>query len=283
MSTPGQRRWLVMRLEAPLLSFGGVAIDHFGVTRDFPALSMLTGLFANALGLERTQRQEHQDLQDRLIFAARRDSEPHIDVLRDIQNARLYANEEGWTTRGAPEGRNKQSKSFNSVDLRLSDEDQKKFGDYQTHQRQRDYHPDALVAVVLTLVEAPTGPTLDDLANALDQPARPLFIGRKPCLPSAPLRHRLPDGSSFLEAATAHAALSLLPCLRRTGTSRRDLRSRRSGDGLRALWPADEGPTSGPAVDRAVALADRRNWISGLHGGTRSVIEGRIAPPEAAV
>ena len=44
------RRWLVLQLEAPLVAFGGVTIDHIGVIRDFPALSMLTGLFANALG-----------------------------------------------------------------------------------------------------------------------------------------------------------------------------------------------------------------------------------------
>jgi CRISPR system Cascade subunit CasD len=68
-----ERRWLILRLQAPLLAFGGVAIDHVGVTRDYPALSMLTGLLANALGWERTEWKRHQVLQDRLIFAARRD------------------------------------------------------------------------------------------------------------------------------------------------------------------------------------------------------------------
>ncbi|MBR2534853.1 MAG: type I-E CRISPR-associated protein Cas5/CasD [Hyphomicrobium sp.] len=83
------RRWLVVRLEAPLVAFGGVIIDHIGVTFDFPALSALTGLFANALGYDRTERQAHQDLQDRLIFAARREREPIIGVLRDIQNVQF--------------------------------------------------------------------------------------------------------------------------------------------------------------------------------------------------
>ena len=48
-------RWLVLRLEAPLLAFGGVAIDQVGVTRDYPAASMLTGLLASALGYRRTE------------------------------------------------------------------------------------------------------------------------------------------------------------------------------------------------------------------------------------
>ena len=47
----------------------------------------------------------------------------------------------------------------------------------------------------------------------------------------------------------------------------------------RALWPASEGPTTGRGVDQTLALADRRNWLSGLHGGTRAVVEGRITPP----
>jgi len=101
----GARTWLVLRLEAPLLSFGAVAIDQRGVIWDFPALSMLTGLFANALGWERTQRAEHQALQDRLVFASRREDEPYHGVFTDVQNAELEKSDSGWTTRGKPEGR----------------------------------------------------------------------------------------------------------------------------------------------------------------------------------
>ena len=82
-------RWLILRLEAPLLAFGGVAIDHVGVTRDFPAQSMLTGLLANALGWARTDWEKHQALQDRLVFAARRDRVEDAGPLTDTQNARL--------------------------------------------------------------------------------------------------------------------------------------------------------------------------------------------------
>jgi CRISPR system Cascade subunit CasD len=92
-----ERRWLVLRLQAPLLAFGGVAIDHVGVTRESPALSMLTGLLANALGWKRTEWERHQALQDRLVFAARRDREDEAGLLTDIQNARLEKNDKGWT------------------------------------------------------------------------------------------------------------------------------------------------------------------------------------------
>ena len=257
------RRWLVLQLEAPLVAFGGVTIDHIGVIRDFPALSMLTGLFANALGWDRTETVRHQTLQNRLVFAARRDSDPYIGVLRDMQNADLSIERRGWTTRGKPEER-----GGGSLD--------------QVHRRERDYHPDAIVAVVVSLTPPEPEPTLDDLAAALDRPQRPLFIGRKPCLPSAPLRVKLADDSSFIEAPTAHAALSLLPRLIYSGAAP-DIKPPRPPVSLAASWPANEGPTCGRGVDRTINLADRRNWISGLHGGTRAVIEGRIMPPVEAV
>lgn len=251
MSLAVDRRWLVLRLEAPLLSFGGVTIDNYGVTWDFPALSMLTGLFANALGWDRIEGARHQALQDRIVFAARRDDEPYYGVLQDVQNVQMEKSDKGWTTRGQPEGRDGGS-----------------YGG--PHRRFRDYHPDALVAVVVTLSVPDYGqPTLDELAHALDHPQRPLFIGRKPCLPSC----RLHGG--FIEAITAYEALSRLSLLEeRTWKGR-------PADDRRAQWPASEGPTSGPLVDRGLAIADRRNWISGLHGGTRHVFEGRIVPAPA--
>ncbi len=259
MSARPPRRWFVLRLEAPLVAFGGVTIDHLGFIRDFPALSMLTGLFANALGWDRTQTALHQALQDRLIFAARRESEPYVGALRDMQNVQdLDLQKRGWTTRGKPEERGGGSLG-------------------ETHRRQRDYHPDSLTAVVVTLADPTANPTLDDLAHALDHPARPLFIGRKPCLPSGPLRYRLPDGTSFIEAETAHDALVRLPRMAYLDDQVADRRPNVTAN-LRALWPMAEGPTSGPNVERSVALADRRNWISGLHGGTRNVVEGRIVP-----
>ena len=233
----GARRWLVLRLEAPLVAFGGVAIDAIGVTRDFPAASMLTGLLANALGWRRTDRAAHQALQDRLVFASRRDRENPAGLLTDTQNAQLERNDRGWTTWGRPEGRDGAS-----------------YG--APHRRQRDFHADACVTVVLRLDPADTTPDLDAIAAALDRPARPLFIGRKPCLPSGPIRR------GEVAAATAYDALYAVP--------RIELRQ------PRALWPASEGPQTGDDVARVVALPDLRNWETGLHGGDRLVVEGAL-------
>lgn len=238
--------WLILKLEAPLLAFGGVAIDHVGVTRDFPAASMLTGLLANALGWHRTEWEKHQALQDWLVFAARWERDGALDVLTDTQNAQLEKSDKGWTTWGEPEGR--KGDSYGGA-----------------HRRLRDYHPDACLTVALRLQPPDGEPALDLIAAALDRPARPLFIGRKPCLPSAPLRQ-----GDFIAAPTAYAALRKCPG-QQDGTER-----------LRALWPVGEGPSEGEDVHRIIDLPDLRNWRTGLHGGVRRIVEGVLVPSAVA-
>ena len=237
-------RWLVLRFEAPLMAFGGVAIDQVGPTRDFPAASMMTGLIGNALGWHWSDGDNHQRLQDRLVFAARRDREG--TALTDTQNAQLHIADKGWTTYGEPEGRGGGSHEA-------------------PHRRFRDYLADMSLCIVLRLDPAEEAPTLDAVAEALDRPARPLFLGRKPCLPAAPLLARGDD--RWTAAGTAWEALRAVPG---------------AGTRLRAQWPTGEGPESGDGVDRVADLADLRNWRTGLHGGARRMVEGWIVPAAAA-
>lgn len=218
-------RWLHLRMTAPLVAFGGVAIDHVGPTRDFPSASALTGLLANALGWRRENSAAHQSLQDRLHFGALIVRQGR--VLTDSQNAKLEADDRGWTTWGQPDGR--AGATYDSP-----------------HRRRRDYLADHDCRIVLWLRPG-EGPELGDLAAALDRPARPLFIGRKPCLPSGRLFQGWVDAASVTDALRA---------LNLPG---------------RALWPAE----AASGVDASDAeLADLRNWLSGLHGGSRRIREG---------
>ena len=237
-------RHLIMRLEAPLMAFGGETIDNLGVIRPFPAVSMLTGLFANALGWRRIERQRHQALQDRMVFAARIDREPAGGVrMTDFQTAQLAGGDRGWTTRGAPEGRAGGANTYNAP-----------------HLRYRDYYADMRVTLALRLEPVEDAPTLDELAAALQEPKRPLFIGRKPCLPSAPLFGNFVEGDTALEAL-----LHAVP----PGDGR--------GESCRLLWPQGEGVDDIPP-NRTYMLTDQRNWdSSGLHGGGRWVCEGEVS------
>ena len=236
-------RHLILNLESPLMSFGGETIDNLGVIRAFPSASMLTGLLANALGWRRVDGERHQELQDRLVFAARIDREPAGGTrMTDFQTAQLRAGDRGWTTRGQPEGRAGGANTYNAP-----------------HLRYRDYYADLQVTVALRLQPDANSPTLDDLAAALQEPARPLFIGRKPCLPAAPLLAGFADGDTALAA------------LLNRGVAQSD----HAAEPIRTLWPAGED-VDDIAASREYLLTDRRNWISGLHGGGRWVREGAI-------
>lgn len=227
------RYWLYLHLGAPLMSFGAVAIDQIGPTGRWPGRAMLTGLLGNALGWDWTDRAAHAALQGRLVHAtvAIREGE----MLTDNQNAWLAKSDKGWTTRGQPEGRRGDSYAA-------------------PHRRRRDYLVDAELCVVLTLDRHDEAPTLEQLHTALLRPARPLFIGRKPCLPTRSLVSG--TGADFIEADTAHAALCAV----------------RNTTGHRASWPESEGPRG----TRSMETADLRNWDSGLHGGARRIEEGTL-------
>lgn len=247
-------RHLILNLESPLMAFGGETIDNLGVIRPFPAMSMLAGLFANALGWRRIERQRHQQLQDRMVFAARIDREPAGGVrMTDYQTVKMGDTVDlfvrsghwvvGWTTRGQPDERAGALGAAGSGPF--------------THQRWRDYYADMRVTVALRLEPAEDEPTLDELADALQEPARPLFIGRKPCLPSTPLYGGFAEGDTALGTLLSVAPVD-------------DGRS----DSCRLQWPRDEG-VDDIAATRTQIITDQRNWSSsGLHGGGRWVCEG---------
>lgn len=220
------------------MSFGGETVDSYGIIRAFPAASMLTGLLANALGLRRIERESHQSLQDRLVFAARIDREPHGGLgMRDFQTAEINNTEQGWTTRGRPESR--------------------RGGAFRNHLRFRYYFADMKATVALRLEPGAEQPSLEDLAASLLEPARPLFVGRKPCIPSVELF------AGYSEGGTALAALLAWP-LADEGPS---------AEAVRTIWPNGEGADE-IKVNRRYMLTDQRNWLSGLHGGGRAVCEG---------
>lgn len=229
-------RHLLLRLEAPLMAFGGETIDNLGVIRDFPAQSMFTGLIANALGWRREDAAEHDRLQARLVFGARLDRTG--SRLTDFQTAELRKDDSGWTSTGRAEGRAGGDGTYKGQ-----------------HLRYRDYHADAAVLIALRLEPADETPTLEMVADALQRPARPLFLGRKPCLPASPLFAGWCDAPDLLTALQKAAPLA---------TNARP----------RVLWPAGEGELHG---SRQVDVCDERNWTSGVHGGWRPVCEGVLS------
>jgi CRISPR system Cascade subunit CasD len=243
------REHLLLLLEAPLQSWGSTVVDAYGPVDDYPPATLVVGLLANALGYDRTDADKLEALQRRLVMAAavmRRG-----ERLTDQQNAKLDKNDRGWTTRGRPEGRAGGAGSYDSP-----------------HRRFRDYHADALALVALRLDPAGEQPDLDALTEALDWPKRPLFLGRKPCLPSRRIlfgRHEASNACEALELA--------VPQLRATGAIAPALALKPVEGPWDARWPEgeDDRPNS-----RQVEVCDDRDFRNGIPVGLRRRRVGAI-------
>lgn len=235
-------RYLLLRLEGPLMAFGDVMVDAIGPIRDAPAASMLTGLLANALGVRREETGQLQRLQDRLVYGTRIDRPG--ERFTELQNALLYEDEKGWTTRGKPAERAK------SPSYHVGRQGRRQL----THQRKRDHDADKRVTVALRLDPAEEAPDLDAIAAALDEPARPLFLGRKPCLPS----HRILLG--FRETDSLHAALMAEPLANPGHRPHWTLPER-----IALFLPANEAHKL--KKSRETRFCDQRDWNAGIHAG----------------
>ncbi|MEO5331407.1 MAG: type I-E CRISPR-associated protein Cas5/CasD [Magnetococcus sp. YQC-5] len=240
---------LILRLESPLMAFGGPMVDQNGAIHPFPAASMITGLLGNALGWDHADSEVLDRLQTRLHFASRLDREG--ETMEDYQTVNLGQDffdmtKYGWTTSGMVEKRGSGSATSG------------------THIRYRPYQADALCTVVLFVEPENEYPTLEDLAQALENPARPLFLGRKPCLPSTPIL------AGRMVADTLYQALTFF--------LHRDLEwdaQEMTSAPLRACWPLGQGPEDA-ARTRLVPLTDQRDWRNQIHCGQRLVREGMI-------
>jgi CRISPR system Cascade subunit CasD len=150
----------------------------------------------------------------------------------------------GWTTRGVVVDRK------GEVDDTI-----RKTGHY-THIRFRDYWANGVMTVALT-VTGKEAPTLDALETALRYPARPLFIGRKSCLPSGPIL------IGQRQAASLKAALAAEPFAR--------IGPRRRPAVIDALWPLEEGAGQGTEE-----RYDLRDWRNNIHRGSERYAVGLL-------
>lgn len=232
---------LMLRLDAPLISFGGVVIDQINPVERFPGRSLLTGLFGNALGWDHRDTARLAQLQARLRHAARWDAEPERIVdyhTVDLGQEHLVGT--GWTTRGRREDRGSGEATSG------------------THQRYRHYWANGVATLAVTLAGA-GDPDLDGLERALHRPARPLFIGRKTCLPATPLL------LGRREAQSLHEALRAEPLA--------DIGPRRRPPAVEACWPAEEA-----AGADTIERYDLRDWANNLHRGSQPYAVGLLEP-----
>jgi CRISPR system Cascade subunit CasD len=253
---------LILRFDAPLMSFGAPVVDEYGKIQPYPALSALAGLLGNALGYDHSEPERLATLQARLRYAARRDRRGR--EIQDYQSVRIRSKrserrytdyhmdqKHAWTTWGTVEKRKAERKIVREI-------------------RFRDYWADAAYTVALTLQPAGEGPTVSDLANAVQHPVRPLFIGRKPCLPAEPLFDRCVQANG-----SGSTAVALL------GTLREPVSDEAERNWHRVWWPTGPGDAKplGDDVlreDMRHPVTDRRDWKNQIHTGERWIAEGDL-------
>lgn len=249
-------RALILRLDAPVMSFGAVMVDQHGFIDRFPGTAMLCGLVANALGWHHGDFERLQGLQARIAYAARWDVRPErmIDYHTvDLGQPKMvgYADLQkrgdprgGWTTSGRVEWRDGAS-------------------GLETHQRYRHYWTDGLMTVALALKEE-HDPDLATVEAALRHPKRPFFLGRKTCLPARPL---LDPGTPVAEGE------DLLAILRQAPVWGRDGASAQPAEKMEACWPAELGTSHNGEIRR---VYDLRDWANQIPAGSRLRAEGLI-------
>jgi CRISPR system Cascade subunit CasD len=235
---------LILRFDAPLMSFGAPIVDNHGRIQPYPALSMICGMLGNALGYDHREFERLQRLQARIQYASRCDRRgKRIEDFQTVNLGADYMSDKlAWTTDGSLEERKGGSASSG------------------THIRYRDYWGDSIHTVAVHLSSANEKPTLEDVKKALEYPERPLFLGRKPCLPAAPICVDL------IEADSLRAALSQYP-----------LHEHADEDGpYPAWWPTKPGATEPADRLRERPVTDERDWANQIHVGERWIAQGNI-------
>ncbi len=240
---------ILLRFDAPMISFGRELVDNYGYIQPWPARSLMTGLLANALGYDHSEAEKLNQLQQRLIYALRCDKPGReFTDFHTVDLGQKHLVNTGWTTRTRPIGRGGASGEA-------------------THIRYRHYYADSIYTLALTLKEPSQQPTMDRLQEALRFPARPLFIGRKTCLPAAPI---------FLERVKDR---SLIDALKKANLHQRATKElSQESIYLQAWWDTEDTcpDQSQQSGSRMIPVTDMRDWLNQIHCGRRFIYHGRI-------
>ena len=147
-------RTLLLRLAAPMQSWGTESKFDTRHTRREPSKSGVIGLLACALGIRRDDSDALAEL-SKLSFGVRVDQEGQ--QLMDYQTVKSYKSKADYLAEAEPEAA------------------------YQTY---RYYLADA---IFVAAVSSDDDALMDRLEAALHRPAFPLFLGRRSCPPTLPL------------------------------------------------------------------------------------------------
>src|SRR5215213_2241351 len=170
--------FLTVYLSAPFMALQGPRIDGEPQPLPIPTKSLLTGLFGSALGYGRGEHEKLQALQDNMRVAVI--VHRHGVEINDYQIADL----------GKPYMRGPMWSSGTSTAEREGSQIE------GLRQQERPYRVDADMTAVIELVVG-SMVSAEQILGALDQPIRPLFIGRTSCPPASRLAGKVIEAPSL--------------------------------------------------------------------------------------
>lgn len=186
--------YLILDLDAPLIAMGGPRVDGRPQGYRIPTKAMVTGMIANAVGIDRTEVDYLQSLQDGLAMACAilRPGEEMVDYqTADLTTPHMGGpGNKSWTASG-------------HVFKRAGGTDTLK----GRRQQWRPYVADGHFMVALWEI-GPLPLSLRDAANALDEPARFVFLGRKCCPPNGSVSMGVLEAESPVDALSKAAGTS---------------------------------------------------------------------------
>lgn len=170
------RDYLVMRLYAPLASWGEIAVGEMRHSAAYPSKSALLGLLGAAMGIRRDDVQAQTHLNTGYAFGVKLCSSGF--PLRDYHTVQ------------AP-----QSKAKERYYTRC---DEIERGELNALLSEREYRCDALAVVAVAALAGAT--SLRELAEHIKTPHFPLYLGRKSCPLAVPLKPQVNEFASLKDA-----------------------------------------------------------------------------------
>ncbi len=172
------RKYLVFQLYGPLAAWGDIAVGQSRHSHAYPSKSAVMGMVASALGIRREEERIHQELFSSYGFAVKVLSMGTL--MQDFH-----------TTQVPPEQRNKR------YFTRKEELNSEKLG---TGLSTREYRCDALSVVGFWSFKDKPLYSMEQLTEALNRPRFVLYLGRKSCPLSLPVRARSSNFISLKEA-----------------------------------------------------------------------------------
>lgn len=177
--------YLIFQLQAPLSAWGETAVGEYRPSANYPSESALIGLLAAALGIDRSDENQHQTLIAELSFAIGVQSTGRL--LRDYQTAQVPGR---VSLKNRPHRTRRDELNMPKEEL-------------NTILSTRDYRQGA-ACLVAVQTKTDASFSLVDLAQAIQQPKFVLYLGRKTCPPSLPLWPQVVAAENALQAMEAY-------------------------------------------------------------------------------